>query len=121
MIVTLLILLTILLGFAFIGSVSLRNERDGVLTFLEERQARSAASACLETGIDRLARDENYTGDETLDLGDGTSCTIRPVISSGTWTVEAEAQVSDAIARVRAVLTSRSPVEIDTWTEMDSF
>jgi hypothetical protein len=121
MIVTLLILLTIMLGFAFIGSVSLRNESEGVLMSLEERQAQSAASACMETAIDRLGRDENYAGDESIDLGGGITCTIRPVIAGATWTIESEAQVSDAIARYRVVLTSRIPVEIDTWSEIDSF
>ncbi len=121
MIVTLMILLAILLGFAFIGAVSLRNEREGVLTFMFERQAQSAASACMETAIDRLGRDENYAGDEMLDLGEGITCTIRPVVQSGTWTIESEAQVSKAIVRYRTVLTNRNPVEIDTWTRVGSF
>lgn len=121
MIVALLILMSILLGFAFIGATSLRNEREGVLTFMHERRAQSSSSACMETAIDRLGRDAEYTGNEVLDLGNGVTCTIRPIIESGTWTIETEAQISNAIVRYRAVLTSRNPVVIDTWTEVGSF
>jgi hypothetical protein len=121
MIVALLILMSILLGFAFIGATSLRNEREGVLTFMHERRAQSAASACMETAIDRLGRDEYYTGDEVLDLGDGVTCTVRPIIVDTTWIIETEAHISNAIVRYRAVLTSRNPVVIDTWTEVGSF
>ena len=71
MIVTLMILLSILLGFVFIGALSLRNEQEIVLTFMHEKQAEGAASACMETAIDRLGRDSDYSGDESLDLGDG--------------------------------------------------
>ena len=121
MIFTLMILLTIMLGFAFIGAMTLRNEQEGVMTSMHEKQAQASATACLETAIDRLGRDSEYTGDETVDLGSGNVCTIRPIIVDTDWTVESEATVMTATARMRAVLSSRSPVVIDTWEEVASF
>jgi hypothetical protein len=121
MIVALFILLAIMLGFSLIGALSLRNERGGVLVSTQEKRTQQAASACMEAAIDRLGRDADYGGDELVDLGDGLTCEIRPIVGGGPWTVEAESQVGDAIARYRAVLTSRCPVEIDSWSELDEF
>jgi hypothetical protein len=121
MIVALLILLVILLGFTLIGALSLRNERGGVLVSAHEKRAQQAASACMEAAIDRLGRDEDYGGDETVDLGEGVTCEIRPIAGSGPWAVEAESRVGGATARYRAVLTSRCPVEIDSWSELEEF
>ena len=121
MIVTLMILLTIMLGFAFIGAISLRNEQEGVLTSMHEKRTRAAATACLETAIDRLGRDSEYTGDETIDLGGGSWCTIRPIIEDTTWTVEAESSIGLATTRIRAILSSRNPVVIDSWDEVAEF
>ncbi len=121
MIVTLMILLAILLGFAFIGAVTLRNEQEGVLTTMYEKRTQAAATACMETAIDRLGRDGDYTGDETIDLGGGNWCTIRPIQAGETWTIETEANISNATTRMSAILSSRNPVVIDSWDEVASF
>ena len=121
MIITLMILLAILLGFAFIGAITLRNEQEGVLTSMYEKRARAAATACMEKAIDRLGRDGDYTGDETVDLGSGNWCTIRSIQAGETWTIETESSIHTAATRLRAVLLSRNPVVIDSWEEVASF
>lgn len=121
LLITMMILLTILLGFAFIGAFTLRNEQSGVLTLMFDLQARSAASACTETAMDRFGRDSDYDGDETLDLGNGVTCTIRPITGSGPWTVETEATYENVILRERVVLSARDPLVVDSWEEVDSF
>jgi hypothetical protein len=121
MIISLMILLAILLGFAFIGALTLRGEEGGVVVSMHEGRARAAASACMESAIDRLGRDVSYTGDETVDLGGGLICTIRPILTGSDWTIEVEASVQGAVARQRVVLSARNPVTIDSWEEVASF
>ncbi|MBD3251376.1 hypothetical protein GF380_02890, partial [Candidatus Uhrbacteria bacterium] len=108
MIITMLILLAILLGFAFIGAVSIRSERGGVLTYGFYARARAAANACMETAIDRLGRDASYTGDESVDIGNGNTCTIHPIEEDTHWTIKTESQINDATVRMRAVLSSQN-------------
>lgn len=123
MIITLLILMTIMLGFAIVGITIAVHERQGMTESTFRFEVEYAASACAETAIDRLGRDESYAGSETIDIDPvlGLSCTIRPIIASTTWTVEAESIFNGRVARYRVVLSSRNPVSIASWNKISSF
>jgi len=121
MLISILILLAVLLGFIMIGMTLTVGNQQGDTVALNKALARQASTACLEAAMDKIGRDNDYAGDETIEVTTSTSCTVRPVIAATTWTIEAEAVVSHEYSRERVVLSSLAPVTIQSWTEVASF
>lgn len=121
LIISVLILATILLGLAVLGSIRSSYETVNLTATQNKKAAEALAVACMEHAMDTLGRNENYGGNEVVTIGSRT-CTVRPIIvGANTWTIETQASVSIQWARYRAVLTSRAPVVIDSWEEVASF
>ncbi len=120
MLLSLLALGFLALGFAMIGNASLIRASQSAVVYENKALASAAATACMEQAIDRLALSSGYAGNETLTVGTQT-CTVRPVIAGGTWTIETSAQVGNQRTRYRTILSSRAPVVITSWVEVASF
>ncbi len=120
MLISLLILLAVLLGFAVVGMTLSVGEEQGDTAALNKAKARQASTACLETAMDKLGRDATYSGNETITVA-STTCSILGVTSSTTWTIKAQASVGNEISREQVVLSSRSPVTVKSWNEVSSF
>lgn len=121
MLVSILILLAVLLGFIMIGMTLTVGNQQGDTVAFNKALARQASTACLEMAMDKIGRNSAYTGDETISITASTSCLIRPVVSSTTWTIEAEAVVANERSRERVVLSNLAPVTIQSWAEVASF
>ncbi|MCW1891717.1 MAG: hypothetical protein KIH65_000535 [Candidatus Uhrbacteria bacterium] len=121
MIITLLILLAIMLSFAIIGIATVIRERQGFVEEYRMKVAEQAANACGDIAIDRLGRDGAYAGNESLDIGGGITCTIRPIVASGGWIIQTESTVDGRVARYQIQLVNRNPVDITSWSKVGSF
>jgi hypothetical protein len=121
MVISMLVLGFLTLSFILIGAASLGNELQVNLVLENKVLSAAAATGCMEQAIDRLGRNAAYAGNETLTVASST-CMVRPVIiGGGIWTLETWAQNLNQYTRYRAVLTSRSPVIIGSWTEVAGF
>ncbi len=121
MLISVIVLATIMLGFALVGSFTGSQALQTLTAIQNKKMAGALATACMEHAINRLGRNQGYTGNETL-TSNGASCTVRPVISgSGTWTLETEARVRNQWARYRVTLSERAPPEIASWEEVPTF
>lgn len=121
MITTLLILTAIMVGFLLAGLFASVREKEGILETDYTSVAEQAANACGEAAIDRLGRDEAYAGNESIQVSSNVSCQIRPIIFSGTWTIQTTATVNGRVANYQIVLNGRSPVDISSWQKVQNF
>ncbi|MFA5129803.1 MAG: hypothetical protein WC477_02655 [Patescibacteria group bacterium] len=121
MMITLLILMAIMLGFAIVGIATVLNDRQGYIEQADQRSAEQAANACADTAIERLGLSSSYAGNETVSLSNGVVCSIFPIISGGGWTIQAEAWVNNRVARVQVQMANRNPVDITSWTKVERF
>jgi hypothetical protein len=119
--IAMLILGFLTLGFVIIGLSSVISEMRTGSALENKGLASSAANGCLDEAIDKLGRDHEYVGNETLTIASST-CVIRPIISTtSTWTIETSSQVSDQYARYRVILSSLTPVTVSSTKEVISF
>lgn len=121
MITTLLILTAIMMGFLLAGLFSSVREKEGLTETDRMTVAEHAAVACADVAIDRLGRDENYAGNEDVQVDTNIVCHIRPVIFASTWTVETTATINGRVANYRIVLNGRNPVDISSWQKVQNF
>ena len=120
LLISLLVLGFLTLGFVLVGIQSIIDEAQVSVVGENKAIASAAATACMEHALNGLALDVGYAGNETRIVG-AQSCTIRPIVSGGTYTLETFSQVKDQWTRYRVILTSRAPVAISSWTEVASF
>ena len=120
MLISLLILLSILLGFAILGMTMTVGQEQGGTVNLNKVIARQASTACLETAMDKLGRDASYAGNETITVASST-CQILGVTSSTVWIISAQAIVGNERSKEQVVLSSRSPITVKSWKEVSSF
>lgn len=121
LIVSLLVLGFLTLSFILIGTISLGDNAQVSVVMENKALADAAAAGCMEQAMDRLGLNISYAGNETLTVASST-CAVRPVIVGvGTWTIETWAHVGDQYTRYRTILTSRTPITINTWTEIAAF
>lgn len=121
LLISVLVLTTILVGFAAIGARTFINETQSLSSLANKKRAEALAAACMDEALYRLGTNASYTGSETITLGSEV-CTIRPVSSGGgIWTLETEAMVGSLPGRLRATLSSRSPIIITSWNSVPSF
>lgn len=121
MIISMMVLGFLTLNFILIGFTSLRDESFASLAIENKALSESTAAGCMEQAMERLGQNASYAGNETLSVASST-CAVRPIIlDTGTWTIETWAQEGDQYTRYRAVLTSRAPIIISSWTEVATF
>lgn len=121
LVISLLVLSFLTVSFVVIGISSLIEDSQANTALYNKTLAGAAATGCMERAMDKLGQDSSYAGNESLSVASST-CTIRPVIvGGGNWTLETWSQVQDQYARERAILTSRSPITISSWTEIAGF
>lgn len=121
MLISILILSLLTLGSIIIGITAIVRESQSTSAMENKALASAAATACMEQAMDRLGRDIDYAGDEVLDVVD-MNCVIRPIVYDGAaWTIETYSWVNNQVARYRVVLTSRTPVYIESWQEVATF
>mgnify|MGYP006900781810 FL=1 len=121
MLISILILSLLTLGSIIIGITAIVRESQSTSAMENKALASAAATACMEQAMDRLGRDIDYAGDEVLDVVD-MNCVIRPIVYDGAaWTIETYSWVNNQVARYRVVLTSRTPVFIESWQEVATF
>lgn len=98
----------------------------GARTSLDQQrlvQARALANACAEEALERLRRDANYAGSETLTFETGT-CTIDAVGGSGDTnrTIYSTGTVDPIVRRVVVEVASVGPpTDLTSWQEVDDF
>ncbi|MDF1497348.1 MAG: hypothetical protein P1P90_04795 [Patescibacteria group bacterium] len=121
MITSILILGFLTLTAVTIGITAIARETQSTLAIENKALASAAATACAEQAIDRLGRDETYSGNEVLAVAD-MECTIRPILfNANIWTIETYSEVNKQIARYRILLSGRAPVLINSWEEVATF
>lgn len=108
--------LTIVVSYMLIGL----NSSEMSLETIQGSKARALANACGEIALRNLKQDINYTGDETLFLGEGF-CEIKPVIINGSTRIfEVEGTVDNSLRRIRIELNEISPNVLESlWEEVD--
>lgn len=121
MLISILILSLLTLSSIIIGVASIIRESQSTSAMENKALASASATACMEQAMDRLGRDIDYAGDEVLDVVD-MNCVIRPITYNGAvWTIETYSWVNNQVARYRVVLTSRTPIYIESWQEVATF
>lgn len=117
MVISVLILSVVMLSLAIMSSTSFIREIQIIETIKSKKIASSAATACLELALDRLGRNANYQGNEDIDLGQ-SSCAIMFIGAGPPWVIESEAIHHQQYAKFRIILSSRTPVVIESWEEV---
>ena len=120
MLVSVIILSTVMLGFAVLASTLFIKESQIQNILKNKKIAAYAANSCMELALNRLGRNVNYGGNETI-IVNGNPCTIRPISGSSPWIIETESVLGRERARYRANLSSRNPIIITSWEEVSNF
>jgi len=120
MVISVLILSVVMLSMALTGTSSFMREIQIIEAAKNKKISLSAANACIELAIDRLGRNINYQGSETINNG-ALLCDILVIDPGPPWTIKAEASRGNQSAKMQAVLSSRLPVVIDLWEEVEGF
>jgi hypothetical protein len=121
LIISLLILTAVMTSYALLGITTGIIESQNMTALENKKIAESAATACMELAFNRLGRNSVYTGNETIAVATSTNCVIKTiVVGTGMWTIGTEASSSLQYVRQKAVLSSRAPVVITSWTEATS-
>ncbi len=120
MLVSVIILSTVMLGFAVLASTLFIKESQIQNILKNKKITAYAANSCMELAFDRLGRNVNYGGNETILVG-GNPCTVRPILGSSPWIIETESVLGRERARYRANLSSRNPIIITSWEEVSNF
>lgn len=82
-------------------------------------QAHYLANLCAEQALMRLKEDSNYTGDETINMENG-SCQILPI--EGNWIVKVSATSFDQVNKIKILIDQINPeMIIDSWSEVADF
>lgn len=120
MVISVLILSVVMLSLALTSSTSFIRELQIIETTKNKKISFNGANACAEAAIDRLGRNINYAGNEIINLGN-VSCTILPISSGPPWVIKSQSVYQNQYTRIIVNLSSRSPVVISSWEEVDSF
>lgn len=92
-------------------------------TIVQSDQSKALADTCAELALNELKKDTGYTGNQTLNLGEG-SCEILTVQGSGntTRTIQAEGNIEGVIRRVVVEVDQVNPdTQISSWQEVADF
>jgi len=89
---------------------------------LQKNQSSKAyylANLCAEEALIRLKENINYSGDDTIDIGDG-SCQILPIENN--WTVKTEGSYAGQIVKIKITVAQVEPnTIINSWQQVAEF
>ncbi len=83
-------------------------------------EAKALASACAEQALDSLRQNTSYSGDETINLGNG-SCDIQSIGGSGNSdrTIQVIGKINTIQRKIKIEITEVQPnMTISTWQEV---
>lgn len=120
MLISVIVLATIMLGFAIVGAGTYGRELETLTALQNKKSALALATACAEHALQRFGRSRGYRGEETIEIG-GSECTVRPIGSGPPWFIETLGRVGNQYARLRITLSSRTPLVITAWEEVPTF
>jgi len=86
-------------------------------------QADSLAAACAEKTLMELKNNENYLGNETMNLGNG-QCQIAPIenLGAGARVVKTSGTVNQATKKIRIEISQINPaIVFISWQEVADF
>ena len=90
-------------------------------TFEQSNQAKALANTCAEEALNRLRLDINYSGNETINLGQG-ACFINSIIINGSQrTIQVEGTVAAVVRRLRILAQVQPSMQIISWQELAEF
>jgi len=110
---------SVALTLLLLGTDSLRSTQN----LFDSAKSRSYVDGCAEKALQTLRNNINYAGGETLDFPDG-SCTILPIIGSGTQspTIRSESAVAGTKRRAEVSVKQVSPqLKLNYWKEVADF
>jgi len=88
------------------------------LAFEQSNQAKALANSCAEVSLNNLKLDSGYSGDETINLGQG-SCYISAVEAQGSQrTILTQGTVDTIIRYVEVVAQLQPDLQIISWQEI---
>jgi len=110
--------LTISVSLLLLGTEALK----GSLAIQQSDQARSLASACAEESLNKLRKDFNYSGNETILFEQGT-CQILVLSGSGSArTIKTKGTVGNVIRKLKIEVNQLQPsLGIASWKEVADF
>lgn len=97
--------------------IGLDSQRAALVT-QRSLQARGLASTCAEDALQQIHDDTSYTGNNTLNLGQG-SCTYTVTNTGGAnRTIAASGTVGTVVRRASLSITIGSTITITSWQEV---
>jgi len=102
--------------------VSITNNMNG-LSYQSLSQATELSHACAEKALMDLKENEEYTGNETINLGNG-SCEIMEIENLGEQSriIKTIGRVNNAIRKTRVEISTINPsTTIESWQEVGDF
>lgn len=90
------------------------------------RLAQNVANGCAEVALQKLRDNPSYAGNETITFPAGESCTIKPILGTGTTNrvIQAQGYSVGQLATKRTevrVATVASHMELTSWQEVTDF
>lgn len=115
-------LLTMVVAVSFEGFFS----RFSVLESEQKETSAYLAESCFNTAVLMLAQDDDYSGNESIDVGT-ESCDIKNITTSGSFaerrTIQTQGIKGDAYTNLEITidLDSLPSTDVVSWVEMPSF
>ena len=121
--ITAIVLTVVLLLIATTLNLSGFFTRSSAMSAEYKERSASAAEACADRAMLKLAGNPAYAGGETISLGTD-SCEIRPILpdspSAGKTTIETRAVFNESATNLRIVIVN-SDKSVISWDEIENF
>jgi len=121
--ITILIISAVTLLIAVSSSLFGISETDMGLIEDQSTQSYYLANACVEYSLEKLKNNINYTGNETLDIDDG-SCYIYLPEGSGNEnrTIKVTGTLANQTRKIKIIIEKINPsITISSWQEVSEF
>ena len=82
--------------------------------------AKHLAEGCANTALQRIRDTSNYAGNESVTIGLET-CTIHPILTGVTTTIQTEATVAGHPYRLEIELDNTTDLNVLSWMHVTSF
>lgn len=110
-----------MLGFTLLGSHFIQTKNVTQTGHELKLTTGFTAEACMEMALEKIGLDNDYAGNEVLNV-DGFTCRIRPVYKlDNQWIMEVEAQNGSNFYRYRVKLSNLDPMTVSSWLEVPQF
>jgi len=93
--------------------------RGNILSTEFKEKSAALSEACVETAILEIAKDGNYSGNETVFVGND-SCYIRSVSGGSEKTIETQAEYRSAYTNLRVVINPND-FSVISWEEIPTY